>query len=154
MSSWGLKLSSCGQRRLWADRAYAQADLSLRRAHNRIVGFVTRWLILWNFNTYLRQKWPLFALWQWGAYLKPLCYLLYDIDPQLQIQNIFIHRHLSGRVSCLSEPFERLSIRPPVSASFPISYLSIFDRFSSNFAQALLSGTSLVWCFNSVYFVD
>ena len=33
MGSWGPKLSSCGQRRLWSDWADAQADLSLRRAH-------------------------------------------------------------------------------------------------------------------------
>ena len=36
----------------------------------------------------------------------------------------------------------RLSVRPSVSASFPISNFSIFDRFSSNFAWILISGTS------------
>ena len=30
----------------WSDWAYAQADLSLRWAHNHIVGFVMKWLIL------------------------------------------------------------------------------------------------------------
>ena len=33
MGSWGPKLSSCGQRRLWSDWADAHADLSLRFAH-------------------------------------------------------------------------------------------------------------------------
>ena len=45
MGSWGPKLSSCGQRRLWSDWADAQADLSLRWAHTHFVGFVMRWLI-------------------------------------------------------------------------------------------------------------
>ena len=40
VGSWGPKLSSCGQRRLWSDWADAQADLSLRWAHSYIVGFV------------------------------------------------------------------------------------------------------------------
>ena len=30
----------------WSDRADAQADLSLRRAHSHFVGFVVSWLIL------------------------------------------------------------------------------------------------------------
>ena len=42
MGSYGPKLSSCGQRRLWSDWADAQADLSLRWAHSHFVGFVTR----------------------------------------------------------------------------------------------------------------
>ena len=33
VGSYGLKVSSCGQRRLWSDWADAQADLSLRWAH-------------------------------------------------------------------------------------------------------------------------
>ena len=33
MGSYGHKLSSCGQRKLWSDWADAQADLSLRWAH-------------------------------------------------------------------------------------------------------------------------
>ena len=33
MGSWGPKLSSCGQRRLWSDWADDQADLSLHWAH-------------------------------------------------------------------------------------------------------------------------
>ena len=33
MGSWGPKLSSCGQRKLWSDWADAQADLSLRWTH-------------------------------------------------------------------------------------------------------------------------
>ena len=37
--------SSCGQRRLWSDWADAQADLSLRWAHSRFVGFVMSRLI-------------------------------------------------------------------------------------------------------------
>ena len=45
VGSLGSKLFSCGQRRLWSDWADAQADLSLRWAHNHIVGFVMRQLI-------------------------------------------------------------------------------------------------------------
>ena len=33
VGSWGPSVSSCGQRRLWSDRADAQADMSLRWAH-------------------------------------------------------------------------------------------------------------------------
>ena len=33
VGSWGLKLSSCRQRKLWSDWADTQADLSLRWAH-------------------------------------------------------------------------------------------------------------------------
>ena len=40
MGSWGPKVSSCGQRRLWSDWADAQADLSLHWGHTHIVGFV------------------------------------------------------------------------------------------------------------------
>ena len=40
MGSWGPKISSCGQRRLWSDWADVQADLSLRWAHTHFVGFV------------------------------------------------------------------------------------------------------------------
>ena len=40
MGSYGPKLSSCGQRRLWSDWVDAQADLSLRWAHSHFVGFV------------------------------------------------------------------------------------------------------------------
>ena len=39
MGSWGPKLSSCRQQRLWSDWADAQADLSLRWAHMHFVGF-------------------------------------------------------------------------------------------------------------------
>ena len=47
MGSYGPKLSSCGQWRLWSDWADAQADLSLRWAHTHFVGFVMSRLI-WN----------------------------------------------------------------------------------------------------------
>ena len=47
MGSWGPKVSSCGQRRLWSDWADAQADLSLRWAYTHFVGFVMSWLKLW-----------------------------------------------------------------------------------------------------------
>ena len=40
MGSWGPNASSCGQWRLWSDWADAQADLSLRWAQSRFVGFV------------------------------------------------------------------------------------------------------------------
>ena len=45
MDSYGSKLSSCGQRRLWSDWADAQAYLSLRWAHTHLVGFVMSRLI-------------------------------------------------------------------------------------------------------------
>ena len=51
MGSYGSKLSSCRQRRLWSDWADAQADLSLRWAHTHFVGFVTRrlkWYLMSN----------------------------------------------------------------------------------------------------------
>ena len=51
MDSYGLKLSSCGQRRLWSDWADPQADLSLRYAHIHIVGFVMSqliWALSWE----------------------------------------------------------------------------------------------------------
>ena len=41
-----IKLSSCGQRRLWSDWADIQADLSLRWAHTQFVCFVMSWLIM------------------------------------------------------------------------------------------------------------
>ena len=40
MGSWGPKLSSCGQRRLWSDWASPQSDLSLRWVHSHFVGFL------------------------------------------------------------------------------------------------------------------
>ena len=40
MDSWGPKVSSCGQRRLWSDCTDALADLSLRWAHSHFVGFI------------------------------------------------------------------------------------------------------------------
>ena len=45
MGSWGPKVSSCGQRRLWSDWENAQANLSLRWTHSHFIGFVMRWLI-------------------------------------------------------------------------------------------------------------
>ena len=42
---WVLNYPLGAQRRLWSDWADAQADLSLRWAHNHIVGFVMRRLI-------------------------------------------------------------------------------------------------------------
>ena len=44
--AWTLSYSLSAQRRLWWDWADAQADLSLRWAHSRFVGFVTRRLVL------------------------------------------------------------------------------------------------------------
>ena len=46
----GPMFSSYGQRRLWSDRADAQADLSLRWAHDHIAGFVMRRLIYFVHN--------------------------------------------------------------------------------------------------------
>ena len=45
VDSYGPKLSSCGQLRLWSDWADAKADLRLRWAHNHFVGFVMSRLI-------------------------------------------------------------------------------------------------------------
>ena len=45
VGSLGPKHSSCGQRILWSDWADAQAELSLRWAHTRFVGFVMSQLI-------------------------------------------------------------------------------------------------------------
>ena len=44
MSSWGPKVSSCGQQRLWSDWADAKADPSLRWVHSHYGGFVMLWL--------------------------------------------------------------------------------------------------------------
>ena len=43
--AWVLSYTLSAQRRLWSDWADAQADLSLRWAHNHFVGFVTMRLI-------------------------------------------------------------------------------------------------------------
>ena len=43
--AWVLSYPFSAQRRLWSDWADSQADLSLRWAHNHIVGFVMSWLI-------------------------------------------------------------------------------------------------------------
>ena len=43
---WALSYLLSAQRRLWLDRADAQADLSLRWAHSHFVGCVVSWLIL------------------------------------------------------------------------------------------------------------
>ena len=45
VGSWGPKLSSCRQRRLWSDGADTQADMSLRWVHGHFVGFVMRRLL-------------------------------------------------------------------------------------------------------------
>ena len=45
VGSWGPKVSSCGQRRLWSDWANAQAELSLHWAHSHFVGYVMSRLI-------------------------------------------------------------------------------------------------------------
>ena len=55
---------------------------------------------------------------------------------------LFIPRHAkSGGVLCHNYPI-CLSVRPSISASFPIPNLSIFDPPSSNFAWTLISGRS------------
>ena len=48
MGSYGTKLSSCGQRRLWSDWADAQADLSLRLAHKPFCWFCHEAAQLWG----------------------------------------------------------------------------------------------------------
>ena len=48
MGSWGPKLPSCGQRRLWSDWADIQADLSLRSEHTHFAGFVMSQLICFS----------------------------------------------------------------------------------------------------------
>ena len=58
MVSWGPKLSSCRQRRLWSDWVEAQADLSFHWAHMPFCCFFfMRWLIsaVWFYHT---DKWP------------------------------------------------------------------------------------------------
>ena len=45
MGSYGPKLSSCWQQRLWSDWADVQGGLSLRWVHSHFVGFALRWLI-------------------------------------------------------------------------------------------------------------
>ena len=45
LSAWVLSYPLSAHRRLWSDWADAQADLSLRWAHNHFVGFVMSWLI-------------------------------------------------------------------------------------------------------------
>ena len=45
---WVLSYPFSAQRRLWSDWADAQADLSLRWAHNHFVGFAMRRLTSWN----------------------------------------------------------------------------------------------------------
>ena len=60
MGSKGLKLSSCGQRRLWSDWADVQADLSLHWVHMPFCWFLSCsgsnvvWHILWPNNENLR----------------------------------------------------------------------------------------------------
>ena len=44
VGSWGPKVSSCRQLKLWSDWADSQADLSLRWAQSHFVGFVMRQL--------------------------------------------------------------------------------------------------------------
>ena len=43
--AWVVFYPLSAQRRLWLDRADAQADLSLHWAHSNFVGFVMRWLL-------------------------------------------------------------------------------------------------------------
>ena len=53
--SWGSKVSSCGQRRLWSDWADAQADLSLRWTHSHFVSFVMSRLTFSDINFHVLQ---------------------------------------------------------------------------------------------------
>ena len=54
--AWVLSYPLSAQRRLWSDWADAQADLSLRWAHNHIVGFVTRRL-KWMSRKWIQWRW-------------------------------------------------------------------------------------------------
>ena len=53
--AWVLGYPLSVQRRLWSDRTYAQADLSLCWGHTHFVGFVMSWLIY--VFTHLNQLW-------------------------------------------------------------------------------------------------
>ena len=48
--AWVLIYALSAQRRLWSDRADAQADLSLRWAHSHFVGFVMRRFLVFLYN--------------------------------------------------------------------------------------------------------
>ena len=50
-------------RRLWSDWADAQADLSLRWAHNHFIGFVMRRLILVTCEEIINSEWMVSVLW-------------------------------------------------------------------------------------------
>ena len=55
MGSKGLKLSSCGQRRLWSEWADVQADLNLRWARMPFCNHVMPWLI-WQRPQWMKTK--------------------------------------------------------------------------------------------------
>ena len=77
---WVLSYPLSAQRRLWSDWAYAQADLSRRRVHIHLVGFVVR-----------RLK----CLWLYWAVKLSLCFLnislmpVWAFDHHLMFQTFF-----------------------------------------------------------------
>ena len=87
--AWVLSYPLIGQRRLWSDWADAQADLSLRWAHNHFVGFVMSWL------TYVVYTW----LVRWNLY--PNCNLLGQKRPFYQCQRPFFPHYFEKKKTCL-----------------------------------------------------
>ena len=83
--AWVLSYSLRAQRSLWSDRADVQADLSLRWAHNHIIGFVMSRLILFGLVVFGSRCFVLnFAFWlvlvfisvlfsSWSIYLPCVC---------------------------------------------------------------------------------
>ena len=64
MGSYGPKLSSCGQWRLWSDWADVQADLSLRWVHMPVYWFCHEAAHIWlgKGGTYLYRTFPVFYM--------------------------------------------------------------------------------------------
>ena len=85
--AWTISYPLSAQRRLWSDWADAQADLSLRRAHSHIVGFVTRrliYVIKWHcVLSSLMSLPPLFVIHQHHVFLfAPFSLQLIIVTPQ------------------------------------------------------------------------
>ena len=70
MGSWGLKVSSCGQWRLWSDWADAQADLSLRWVHMSFCWFCHVAAQITSFWVQQYESYQCFST-QWGRWGYP-----------------------------------------------------------------------------------
>ena len=104
MGSWGPKLSSCGQRRLWSDWADAQTDLSLRWAHTHFAGFLMMRL---KCRTPVRLR-GLNAL----VYVKLHWLLAEDTT-----KTIFIYIWATSIENVSSEIFDQVTFKPACSAT-------------------------------------